>query len=212
MKLLTSQKDELFDLIEASKYFSPSQFDIKEIQQKHNDFITEIRFKNSDFFFMLIPESTYQGIFFTNFSPGKKSIIEATSTLDWDGGKKYINSWLEFLRRELTAENRWEKLFQEIEHIKLAPTNDQSKFTYHEYIELSETSLSSIPLLEEQQVAIINQLNHLTVLAKDLNKFDWQNLFIGTIISIVIQLYVTRENAESLWALIKRVFSNLFLP
>lgn len=218
MKLLTSQKDELFDLIEATKYFSPSQFDIKEIQQKHNDYVTEIRFKNSDFFFRLIPESTYQGIFYANFSPGEKSIIEATSTLDWDGGMGYIDNWLEFLRREITAENKWEKLFREIEHIKLAPTDDQSKFTYQEYIELSDkieqikSSLSTIPLLEEQQVAIINQLNHLTELAKDLNKFDWKNLFIGTIISIVTQLYVTRDNAERLWALIKMIFSNLFLP
>jgi hypothetical protein len=168
MKLLTSQKDELFDLIEATDYFSPSQFDINEIQQKHNDYITEINFKNTSFFFRLIPESTYQGIFFANFSPGEKSIIEATSTLDWDRGTGYIDSWLDFLRRELTAENKWEKLFREIEYIKYAPIDDHSKFTYQEYIELTnkieqvKASLSTIPLLEEQQVAIINQLNHPT--------------------------------------------------
>jgi hypothetical protein len=218
MKLLTSQKDELFDLIEATDYFSPSQFDINEIQQKHNDYITEINFKNTSFFFRLIPESTYQGIFFANFSPGEKSIIEATSTLDWDRGTGYIDSWLDFLRKELTAENKWEKLFREIEYIKYAPIDDHSKFTYQEYIELTnkieqvKASLSTIPLLEEQQVAIINQLNHLTELAKELNKYDWKNLFIGTIISIVIQLYVTRENAEKLWTLIKMIFSNFFLP
>jgi hypothetical protein len=130
----------------------------------------------------------------------------------------YIDNWLDFLRRELTAENKWEKLLQEIEHIKYTPTADQSKFTYQEYIELTDkiekvkASLNTIPLLEEQQVVIINQLNHLSELAKDLNKFDWKNLFIGTIISIVIQLYVTRENAEKLWTLIKLIFSNYFLP
>ena len=217
MKLLISQKDELFDLIEDTDYFTPSQFDIKEIPQQHDDYITEIRFKNSDFFFRLIPESSYQGIFFANFSPGDKSVIEATSTLDWSRGMGYIDNWLEFLRRELTAQNKWERLFREIEHIKLAPTDDHSKFTYQEYVELSnkieqiKASLHTIPLLEEQQLAIINQLNHLTELAKDLNKFDWMNLFIGTIVSIITQLYVTKDNASKLWMLIKTIFSNLFL-
>jgi hypothetical protein len=86
-------------------------------------------------------------------------------------------------------------------HIELSSKIDQIK-----------TSLDTIPLLEEQQIAIINQLNHLTELAKELNKFDWKNLFIGTIVSIILQLYVTRENAARLWNLIKTVFSNFFLP
>lgn len=217
MKLLISQKDELFDLIEYTSYFSPSQFEIEEILQKNSDYVTEIRFKKSDFFFRLIPESTYQGIFFANFSPGKKSIVEATSTLDWDKGIRYIDNWLDFIKRELTSQNKWEKLFQEIEYIKLANIDDHSKFTYQEYVELSDkidqikASLNTIPLLEEQHIAIINQLNHLTELAKELNKFDWKNLFIGTIISIITQLYVTKDNASKLWTLIKTIFSNLFL-
>jgi len=198
MKLFVSQKDDLFDLIEETGYFTPSQFEIKEVQQKNSEYVTEIRFKNSEFYFNLIPESTYQGIFFANFSPGEKSIAEATSTLDWNRGTGYIDNWLEYLRRELTAPNKWDRLLQEIEQIKFASIEDQSKFTYQEYINLTskidqiKSSLDTIPFLEEQQLAIINQLNHLTDSAKDLNKFDWKNLFIGTIISIVTQLYVTK--------------------
>ena len=147
----------------------------------------------------------------------KKSIIEATTTLDWDKGTGYIENWLECLKNELTAQNKWERLLQAIEHIKFVSTNDPSKFTYQEYIELTskidqiKISLDTIPLLEEQQLAIINQLEHLNTLAKDLNKYDWKNLFIGTIISVIIQLYVSKENADKLWHLIRSVFSNLFL-
>lgn len=152
MKLLISQKDELFDLIEDTNYFTPSQFEIKEFPQKNDDFITEIRFKNSQYFLKLIPESTYQGLFFANFSPGEKSIVEATSTLDWNRGMGYIDNWLEWLKRELTAQNKWERLLQEIEQIKFGPTNDQSKFAYQEYIDLVskieqiKASLDTIPL------------------------------------------------------------------
>ncbi len=74
-----------------------------------------------------------------------------------------------------------------------------------------KSSLGTINLLEEQQVAISQKLDHLIDVAKDLNKFDWKNLFIGTIISIIIQLEVNKENAALLWELIKRVFRNFLL-
>jgi hypothetical protein len=72
--------------------------------------------------------------------------------------------------------------------------------------------IKTIPLLTVQETAIANQLDHLMELAKELNKFDWKSLFIGTISSIIIQLGVTKENAHELWSLIKKVFNNFFLP
>lgn len=141
----------------------------------------------------------------------------ATSTMDWSKGTGYIYNWLECLRKEINAVNKWDNLLKEIEYIKFAPSDDNSKFTHQEYLELTnkidqiKSALDTIPLLEERQLAVINQLNHLTELAKDLNKFDWKNLFIGTIISIITQLYVSKENATKLWTLIKTIFSNLFL-
>lgn len=66
-------------------------------------------------------------------------------------------------------------------------------------------------MFENQQREIIIGLERLTELAKELNKFDWKNLFIGTIISITIQLNVTPDNATLLWELIQNVFSNYFL-
>ena len=83
MKLLISQRDYLFDLIERSEYFAPSQFELTEKKQKSNEYTTELRLKNSDYFFYFFLKA-HQGLFFANFSPGEKSIIQATGTLNWD--------------------------------------------------------------------------------------------------------------------------------
>ena len=58
---------------------------------------------------------------------------------------------------------------------------------------------------------IKNQLERLTLLAVDLGKFDWKNLFVGTIMSIIIQLGVNKENANLIWLAIKQMFYEYFI-
>ena len=122
------------------------------------------------------------------------------------------------MQREVTAPNLWDKFKTEISEIKYINNFKNEKFSYSEYsdilekIDILKTSISSIPLILNQQSEIILRLDHLSETAKELGKFDWVNLFIGTIISVVIQLNVTPENANAIWDLIKRVFNNYFLP
>jgi len=105
-----------------------------------------------------------------------------------------------------------------VNSIKLNLNNEADKFSALEFEDLKikvsaiKQGLNNIDLLSDQISVINEKLDHLTELAVNMNKFDWKSQFIGTIISIIIQLEVTQENAKSLWALIKQVFNNYFLP
>lgn len=217
MKLLTSQKNSLFELIQEIDFFSHNQFELieKDIMGKYN---THIEYKaNKDFYFKFI-DSNLANTLFVNYSPGQEQIMDATSKISWYQTLNIFQNWLYYLQREVTSPNLWEQFKTEISEIKYVNNFNSQKFSFSEYNEILEkidtlkNSLSSIPLILNQQNEIILRLDHLSETAKELGKFDWINLFVGTIISVVIQLNVTPENANAIWDLIKRVFNNYFLP
>jgi len=217
MKLLTSQKNSLFEIIQSLDFFSHNQFELieKDIMGVCD---THIEYKaNKDFYFRFI-DSNYANSLFVNHSPGDEQIMDATSQINWNQTLNIFENWLYYLQREVTSPNLWQQFKTEISEIKYINNFSNQKFSFSEYTEISEkievlkSSLSSIPLILNQQNEIILRLDHLSETAKELGKFDWINLFIGTIISVVIQLNVTPENANAIWDLIKRVFNNYFLP
>ena len=217
MKLLISQKNSLFEIIQELDFFSHNQFELIE-NDVMESYTTYIEYKaNKDFFFRFL-DSEYNNTLYVNYSPGYEQIIDSTSRINWDEALDKFLNWLHYLQREVTSPNLWHKFKIEISEIKLLNDFSNQKFSFSEYNEISEkidvlkNSLSSIPLILNQQSEIILRLDHLNETAKELGKFDWVNLFIGTIISVVIQLNVTPENANAIWDLIKRVFNNYFLP
>jgi len=215
MKLLNSQKDQIYNYITAKHYFSPNQFKLDEIDQMGR-IITSLKFINSKYYFNFIEDTDYVG-FYLNYSPGQERVIEATPNVNWKIGFDHFITWLTNLERELKSPNLWERFQIELSGVQLISNFDTSKFTVSEYEKLAKKlniiseKISSIPLLANQQSEIIISLQRLAESAKELNRFDWKNLFIGTIISIVIQLNVTPENAAILWNLIKDVFNDYFL-
>lgn len=212
MKLLTTQKDHLYDQIIDSDYFTPSQFKIEEKEIK-----TSIIYIDSDYFFDINETRNVINRFTTVYSPADEITKDIYPDCNWTEIQTLFSNWLIFLERELTAENKWDRLFKEMNYLKVAKISDESRFTYNEYLDLSikiesiKTGINSIPLSDFQLKAISSQLDHLLSIANDLNKFDWQSLFLGAIISVIIQLGVTQNNAQLLYNLIKITFKGLFI-
>ncbi len=212
MKLLTSQKDTLFDVIERVG-LSPSQFKF-DMTPGPGHFVTNLIFKNSEFQFSFGDMSNSSvGV----YCPGTDTYREKIGG-DWNHLLEGVNQWLLNIVREINTPNKWDRLCKEIAGIEINLENDENKFSAIEYEDLQQRILTlkqgitSIKLLPDQMSAINNKLDHLVDLAKAMSKFDWKSLFIGTIASIVIQLSVTPSNAQSLWTLIKQIFNNLLLP
>ncbi|SEA03150.1 hypothetical protein SAMN05443667_101674 [Flavobacterium gillisiae] len=217
MKLLTSQKNSLFEIIQNFEFFSHNQFEIIE-DDVMGSYTTYIEYKANKGFNFRFLDSEYNNTLYVNYSPGYEQMTDCTSQIDWNQTLNVFINWLDYLQREVTSPNLWKQFKNEISEIKLLNNFNNQKFSFSEYNEISEkidvlkNCLSEIPLILNQQNAIILRLDHLSETAKDLGKFDWVNLFVGTIISVVIQLNVTPENTTAIWDLIKRVFNNYFLP
>jgi hypothetical protein len=216
MRLLLSQKNQLFKIIEDSKFLSPGQFSLTE--PRHGDDNSfSIKLKNSDYIFTILENIRYVKSFYVNYIPGIDVYMEISGDLNWGGIVEQFCRWIDNVSRELNEPNHWARLEHEVSNIDFSTNFDNSKFSVRDYeelkskIEVISQNISSIPLLLDQQREIRLELERLTELAKDLGKVDWLNLFIGTIISIIIQLSVTKENAAMLWTLIKTTFNIYFL-
>lgn len=215
MKLLTSQKDQIYQYLVNTGYFSPQQFELLE-ENSMGRFTTKLIHRESNYYLNFYEDTEYNG-FWLNYSPGREKLYEATDRINWAIGFDHFITWLGNLKRELDSPNLWDRFTKDATSLSLSIEHDSSKFSTKEFIELKSkvealaNEVRNLPLSEYQQSEIISNLNRLTELAEDLNKFDWKNLFIGTIISIVIQLSVTPENAKLLWDMIKRIFSTYFL-
>jgi hypothetical protein len=220
MKLLTSQKNILFELIQKTE-FSPLNFEFKDIPSEKymGQPATELRLKKTDYFFRFETGPRSISDHHAVFAPGLNTFTEELYSNDWDVQVKIVKDWLRNLSREISSPNKWERLQNEIKHINI--TNDidsnEEKFTVTEFEELEQrintlkSEIIKIELTESQINTINSKLDHLTTLAKVMNRFDWKSLFIGTIISIIIQLEVNPNNAKLLWSYIRSIFSNYFL-
>jgi hypothetical protein len=208
MKLLTSQKNRLYDLIAADNHFTPNQFNINEnINGFYLNYIAE------DFYFKIADH----GSFMVTRVPSMVKYEEAIGTSSWDDVIQFFKGWLKIIQREISSPSKWERLSKEMNNIRGIVQADNTMFSHSEYMTLTQQmkeikeSLVTISLTAEQNQAIEAKLDHLLVVANDLSKFDWQGLFIGTIISIIIQLNVTPENAHALTVMMNQVFNRLFL-
>lgn len=219
MKLLISQKDTIYDLIESAG-LSPSQFELIEIKSEISpgEIASKLVFKNSDYFFAFENHPNTFMVFYSVFCPGGSEYVVHLNSSTWQRQQASVRQWLSNLLREIHTPNKWERLSQEIAEISVNFIDGEGKFSVREFEELQQKisalqeKINELGLLPEQLSAISNKLDHLTDLAKDMNKFDWKSLFIGTLVSIIIQLTITPENARSLWELVKQIFENALLP
>ena len=218
MKLLLSQKDELFLSIERAG-LSPFQFDFQEVpsQIAFGQIGTRLNLKGTEYYFIFETSNDSLGNHFAMFCPGASVHTGREYTGTWEKQKDRFYGWLLWLLREINSPNRWERLNKEIAELDIKYEDESSKFSVHEFEEVQaniitlKQNIISIGLTSEQFNTINNKLDNLTQLAKEMNKFDWKSLFIGTIVSIVIQLGVTPENAKTLWQMIKQSFHSYFL-
>jgi len=216
MKLLLSQRDTLYEYIE-NRGLSPAQF---EFEEKPSDYsssstATILKYKNSEYHFTF--ETVNNARQMALFCPGSDIHTGIADGLEWSYTLQYFGTWISNLLKELNTPNKWARLQSEIGGLSLKYSEEDGKFSFKEYeelqmkIEVLKGGLSTIDLLPDQIKTINEKLDHLMIMAKDMGKFDWKGLFIGTIVNTVIQLAVTQSSTLALWNLIKQAFNNYFL-
>jgi len=220
MKLLLSQKNILYDLIQEEG-LSSSSFNFVESRSVivNIEMATNLIYKGTDYFFSFETGNKKPYLHYAIYCPGHKSHTEKVYSGDWNHQIEQFKIWLSNLKRELNTPNKWERLLKEFDALEINDQayGEQDKFRVDEFedlkikIESLKFGIASLSL-ESNQIEVINsKLDHLSELAKSMNKFDWKGLFIGTILSIIIQLNVTPENANEIWKQIKIAFQSLLL-
>lgn len=219
MKLLVSQKNKLFDIIEKNG-LTPGLFEYNEIFYREGGVVTtKITLKNNSFHFSISSENKGRA-FRIICSPGNVMYEDLYLGEYWLQLEDAYNKWLGYLKREMQLEDKWEKLNNEIQSLQLYKEGNDflnSKFTVPEYLEIKQKifqlkdGIARLELLPEQIALLNDKLDLVLDMTTQLGRFDWKSLFIGTIVSIIIQLGVTQDNAKAIWALIKQVFHNYFI-
>jgi hypothetical protein len=207
MKLLQSQKNDLYDkIIEVG--LSPIQFEFVQEPSRFNNFqpVTILKYYGSDFYFNF--DNIGKNLQY-NYNPGIEYIEVSGMASDWIEELKYFHQWLQYLKREVDAPNKWERLKQEINEIGITYEDSQDRFSALEYEDLRlqmNTLKDGVRKLELQpeQIELINsKLDHVTELAITMNKFDWKGLLVGTAVSLVMQLALTPESSKAFLELLK---------
>ena len=218
MKLLKSQTNKLFDLI-VQYGFSPLQFVIGDYQ--HPSYILpskRIRHNSSDYYFLINGYST--GIiekYYYDFSPSLIGVREFGELEDWESITTSFEEWLIALAAEIELIDKWQQLTTEMPDFKIIPINSQGKFSYEEVEQITnkmpllKARIKEIPLTEAQEKAINGRLEELLELSKTSTKTNWEALFIGSIMSLMLTLAITPDNVRLIWEAVKIVFSNFLL-
>lgn len=210
MKLLKSQKDEIFDLIE-NQGLSPTIFYFDEINDLNGN--TVLKTKEWGFFFVFSEGS--RGGHHSYFCPGRETYDETSYPGSWILQKSNIKNWIVYIKREINTPDKWDSLKNELDSMDIPEFKDNSKFTYQEYeiiegkINYFKEKINKIDKLEGKVDVIDQKLDHLLDLAKSLNKRDWKDLFVGFFMNLIVQLSIDKETGKLLWEYIKSMFSSL---
>jgi len=216
MKLLVSQKNQLFKIIEEYPSLIIGKFSLSDPSTK-DSIPVSITVEDTEFSFMIFEDNYYADTFNIQYIPGEHTFQQVKTVSKWDDIIILFRKWLANLKKELSEPNYWDMIKEVIPTISFRHCSDNSKFSKKEFEELRSRvkiisqQLESLSLINEQQTVIINQLERLTDLANDLGRLDWLNLLVGTIINIVLQLDITKEIADRLWNIICSALSMYFL-
>jgi hypothetical protein len=219
MRLLTSQKNELFNIIKGHS-FSPNQFSfnlVKDNRDPKRDIVRLVYEPNPEFYFLIADLDDRYGGYLINYSPGESQFLKVTQGDRWDYIENDVNVWLYSLAREIGQEDLWANLTGIVRSIGMKADYDDSKFTSSQFVELSkrmkqlQVGIATLELPQAQIKLINKKLDDILSQGKTLSKFDWQSLFLGAIMSLMIALSVTSEVQHQFWQMVKQVFNGVLL-
>lgn len=219
MELLQSQKNTLFDLITKAG-LSPLQFELIESTGINNE--TRIVYNNSRYyyrFFEIYYNDPLRVVNFIDFSPSfDKMASGSISFKEWNTQIQMFQSWLDCLKREISQPDKWAELLKSSEDIKWGSQDgENNQFSFQEvegiYTSVNQAKAKIVQLeLSGPQLRLIEaKLDYIAEKAKTLGKIDWKNLMIGTLISLIAQLAVPPETAQTLWVIFKETFQRIIL-
>jgi hypothetical protein len=217
MRLLKTQKNELFDLI-SQVGLLPTLFHFKEyIFAGDESYVTEINVEGTHYFFRLREDFGHN--FTLNYSPALDAVEREMKRLSgWNEAITHFAWWLQSLKQEMETSDKWQEAFQVAQQATLgADEIEDSRFTKEELTRI-ESAFADIrqqlthhsSITEKELGAINSKLEYLLEEAKTRKKREWRMLFYGAFMELMIHEEVHAHIAALVLGLLKTAFQDMF--
>ena len=144
----------------------------------------------------------------------EEKLSNSESTINFKKVIFQFGNWSKYLKRELDAEKKNKNYLRED---FIFPFDDESFYTEEAFTEKEaeeiqqrlnsfNQEIKSLPLSAEQFAVFDKKLDFLISQTKQLRKFDWRSLAIGTIVSIITNMFVDTNVGQ----LVLKAFGNAF--
>jgi hypothetical protein len=212
MKLLLSQRNQIFQIIQNSEDLSPNDFKFSDNGiMAGGSHITEIIHSKSNYYFMISDSNV-------TFSPGNDRITYTTlHNKMWTIIISYFREWLVSLSREISIEDEWAKMEADSKYFDVND-QDNSMFSVGEQklivdkIENLKEDIKNTKNINTSEFEKINKkLDHLEEMVSKLGRIDWKNLFAGSIFSVMAGALIPPDAHQSIMDLFKRFFEGFKL-
>lgn len=218
MKLQTSQRNELFDLLTAGG-LSPENFEWEQQQGGFSGAVVRMRLKRigkeQHFEINQIRVNT-ENEYNCKFIPGAKNAAEEHSGIRWGTLVAFFKKWCSLLGHDTApASNtdKWAEIKKQLDstRVRTYPTDEQN-FIEGELNDLQQRmtqlkqNILTLPLPPLHKQLIETTLDRVVSQADNMNKFDWKSLLAGTIANLVATLQIPEGTAIGLWQYTKSAF------
>jgi|SRR6185436_2287490 len=218
MKLLQTQKNDIFDII-LDEGMNPSDFKFSVEFESRDEMVTYLKYKETKYYFQFRNIDDRHWI--TSYSPSGRS-LEVTEKYfgGWKGYISITRKWLKHLKREVNATDKWEAFAKELHHIPFAfdSNNEGEKFSSDEIklldlkIQTVKKEIKKLELPKETIKQLNAKLDSLNEKVDKLSKTDWKELFLGAVISTIFNLAIPPDSGKSIWEIIRHTFKQYILP
>lgn len=227
MEILESQKVKLLNHA-ISEGYNPDSFTFNfKIDTWNNiKWTNVISYRESDYFFKIHEFNSFfdRSMWLDSkkqtceYSPWENAFIEKFDIKDFDHILKQFKRWLLNLNREHIASQDIFKLLSESLLKEWLFKNWEEMFSKKEKSIVATQITNAKNILaqewnyESSELEVINEkLDYTIQKVEELNKADWKNLFLWTVMSIIIQCAFWPEWAVFLWSTLQQEFSSKFL-
>lgn len=220
-KLLKSQKNEVFDILQTEG-LEPADFSWTRAEAvlKRDLLVPRLNHRDKRFYYQFDyggnPDSPLglEEKHFCEFSPGDSMSISRQYPGSWNSQLGYVLQWVNNLKKEIEAPDLWAEIEKYKPTLVLVPAERivNEPIPAYEVEEISEKLSQLADMIEEQfklnedqNRFVRGKLEYLADAAKRQPRRDWENIFISVFITIAFQLALEPEKAQQFWQVVKSI-------
>ncbi|MFQ5963651.1 MAG: hypothetical protein ACE5KZ_05140 [Candidatus Scalinduaceae bacterium] len=215
--ILKSQKNQAYQHITDSD-LEPSMFEWDVIRSGNVGVgVSRLKYIGTHYFFIF---DFVRDEHYCTFSPGKTIPIQEVFTGSLESQMNCLRDWLKNLKREIQITDPWDEIDKYLPggKINLENEKENSPFSYEqvEHItkalyKLKEEIRKTYDLDNNHNQLIQEKLNYLIDRSKRMGRIDWKNIFVATLMGLVVNLALNPEQAKGFWGLVKICFKGILL-